>query len=312
MAGDTKDAGAGSKAGWLLLGAAALLAAGSIGYNVMAGGEPEDGVAEDETAEPTLDELRAAAEAAPDDAQAWSALAFALFSREDYAAAAEAYKRATGIDDEAAVLFSALGEALLYAEDAGAPDADPMPADALAAFERAVELDPTDPRARYFLGVNKDLGGNHEGAIADWLALLSDTPPGAPWEANLVQTIRQVGRINEIDTEKRIAAAMDGRVPQMGEGAAAAPVRGPTAEQVAAAQDMSEDDRDAMIAGMVARLEARLESEPDDLDGWVMLMRSRANLGETDKAKAALDSAIAANPGEEAELRRQAALLGIG
>ncbi|NBC87918.1 MAG: cytochrome C biogenesis protein CycH, partial [Alphaproteobacteria bacterium] len=120
------------------------------------------------------------------------------------------------------------------------------------------------------------------------------------------------GRINEIDTEKRIAAAMDGRAPQVAAGNAGGPVRGPTAEQVAAAQDMSEDDRDAMIAGMVARLEARLESEPDDLDGWVMLMRSRANLGETDKAKAALDSAIAANPGEEAELRRQAALLGIG
>lgn len=315
MAGDTKDAGAGSKAGWLLLGAAALLAAGSIGYNVMGGGEPEDVVSEGETAELTLETLRAAVDADPNDAQAWSALAFALFSREDYAAAAEAYKRASAIDDEAAVLFSALGEALLYAEDAGAPDADPMPPEALAAFERAIELDPTDPRARYFLGVNKDLGGDHEGAIADWLALLSDTPPGAPWEANLVQTIRQVGRINEIDTEKGLAAAMDGRMPPMAGGAAGSAggtVRGPSAEQVAAAQDMSADDRDAMIAGMVARLEARLETEPGDLDGWVMLMRSRANLGETDKAKAALESAIAANPGEEVELRRQAAMLGIG
>ncbi|MEQ8410113.1 MAG: cytochrome C biogenesis protein CycH [Erythrobacter sp.] len=312
MAGQTNEAGAGSRAGWVLLGVAALLAAGSIGYNVIGTGDEPAEVAQAGEAGPTLEELRAAAEASGDDAEPWAALGFALFAREDYAGAAEAYAEATAIDGDAAVLFSALGEALLYAEDAGAPDADPMPARALAAFERAVELDPTDPRARYFLGVKKDLDGDHEGAIADWLALLSDTPPGAPWEANLVQTIRQIGRINEIDTEQRIAAATDGRMPGMTAGAAASSVRGPTAEQVVAAQDMSQDDRDAMIEGMVAQLEARLESEPGDLDGWVMLMRSRINLGERDRARTALERAIAANPQEEAELRRQAAMLGIG
>ncbi|QIQ88029.1 MAG: tetratricopeptide repeat protein [Erythrobacter sp.] len=261
---------------------------------------------------PTLDELRAAAEANPDDPGAWETLAFALFSREDYAGAAEAYTRATELDPDAAVLFSALGETLLYAADASAVDADPMPEEALAAFRRAVELDPTDPRARYFLAVKKDLDGDPEGAIADWLALLSDTPPGAPWESNVVRTIQQVGRINEIDTEQRIAAAMDGRMPAMPGGPPPrVATRGPSQADIAAAQDMSAEDRSAMIAGMVDQLEARLESEPGDLDGWVMLMRSRANLGEMDRAKAALERAIAANPAEEAELRRQAGMLGI-
>jgi len=301
----------GSRAGWVLLGAAALLAAGSIGYNVLGAGDDAPQVAASADEEPTLEELRAAAEASSDDAGPWSDYAFALFTREDYAAAAEAYARATEIDGDAGVLYSAMGEALLYASDAASADADPMPAQALAAFRRAVELDPTDPRARYFLGVKKDLDGDHEGAIADWLALLSDTPPGAPWEANLVQTIRQVGQINEIDTDQRLAAAMDGRMPQMAGSAPRMATRGPTQADIAAAQDMSEGDRNAMIAGMVEQLEARLESEPGDLDGWVMLIRSRANLGQPDRAKAALERAIAANPAEEAELRRQAGLLGI-
>ena len=74
---------------------------------------------------------------------------------------------------------------------------------------------------------------------------------------------------------------------------------------------MSSSDRDAMVAGMVSSLEARLQDEPQNLDGWVMLIRSRATLGETGKAREALANAIAANPGEADELHRQAAMLGI-
>ena len=66
-----------------------------------------------------------------------------------------------------------------------------------------------------------------------------------------------------------------------------------------------------MATSMVEQLEARLQNEPKNLDGWVMLMRSRMTLGEPAKAKAALDAAIKANPGEAAELKRQAAALGI-
>jgi cytochrome c-type biogenesis protein CcmH len=318
MAVDTRkdtqaEAGASSKAGWILLGVAALLAAASIGYNVMGAGEADSEplAAVAGSAGPSIEDLRAAAEASPEDAEAWAALGFALFSREDYAGAAEAYGRASAIDNEAAVLFSALGEALLYAEDAGAPDADPMPPEALAAFRRAVELDPTDPRARYFLAVKKDLDGEHEAAIADFLALLADTPPGAPWESNVVRTIRQIGQINDIETDERIAATMEQRLPQGSGGTPRMATRGPSAADVAAAQDMSEGDRAAMIAGMVSQLEERLEGEPGNLDGWVMLMRSRMMLGEAAQAKAALQRAIAANPEEATELRRQAAMLGI-
>ena len=42
-----------------------------------------------------------------------------------------------------------------------------------------------------------------------------------------------------------------------------------------------------MIRGMVDGLEARLKSEPADLEGWQRLIRARAVLGEMDKARGA-------------------------
>ena len=66
-----------------------------------------------------------------------------------------------------------------------------------------------------------------------------------------------------------------------------------------------------MLFRSVAQLETRLQKEPKNLDGWVMLMRSRMTLGEPAKAKAALDAAVKANPGAAAQLRDQAAALGV-
>jgi cytochrome c-type biogenesis protein CcmH len=60
--------------------------------------------------------------------------------------------------------------------------------------------------------------------------------------------------------------------------------RGPTAEQTQAARDMPADERDEMIRGMVDGLAARLQQQPDDLEGWRMLGRSWAVLGEPAKS----------------------------
>ena len=69
----------------------------------------------------------------------------------------------------------------------------------------------------------------------------------------------------------------------------ASPVtRGPSREDVAAAQRMSPQNRMNMIRGMVEGLAQRLAEEPDDTDGWARLARSYRVLGETKKARDAL------------------------
>lgn len=316
---DQSAGGKSAKAAWVLFGAAALLAAGAIAWNVSRAPDTAPVATQGGETLPTIPELRASADASPNDAEPWADLAYAHFQRGEFADAAKAYKKATAIDDGAAVLWSALGESLVYAEDKASADADPLPPEAVAAFRKATEIDPSDPRARYFLMVEKDLAGDHEGAIAGWLELLKESPAGAPWERDLVLTIEQVGKVHDIAVTDRLAKAMDGRLPPIavpGSGdvagaAASGNVGGPTQAQIAAAQSLSSEEQQAQIEGMVAMAEAKLQDDPTNLDRWVMVMRSHSMLGNPAKAKATLEAAVAANPANEAGLREQARALGI-
>jgi len=264
--------------------AAVLLAAGIIGYRL-------------------IGSLPVAEQSEGQSAEYWQQQGLTLFQQEHYAEAADAYRRATDADPDSAVLWSSLGEALVMASER-----DPMPPAALEAFRKAIALDRKDPRARYFLAVEKDLAGDHESAIADWLALLADTPPGAPWETDLKRTIEQVGRINSLDVASRIETATADRPAAP---PAMAGIPGPSQEQLAAASSLRPAEQQEMAEGMVARLAARLENEPGDVEGWIMLMRSYQTLGRADQARDALDSALAANPGERSRLQDAARTLGI-
>ena len=296
----------------LLLGAAAL-AVVSVGYNVLrdASRRPGGSAAPALAAQPSDPEsairaLQEQAGANPDDPEGWQRLGWAYFDAGRYADAARAYRRATKLAPGNATFWSSLGEAVVMASER-----DPMPPEAAAAFDKAIRLDPKDPRARYFLAVRKDLAKDHEGAIRDWLALLADTPPGAPWEIDLRRTIEQVGRINGVDVARRLAAIRPTAPhPPMGSVATAA-IPGPTREQMQAASQLPKGQQDAMIETMVAGLEAKLNANPGNVDGWIMLMRSRMTLGETAKAQAALAAARKANPGQAARIAQEARLLGV-
>ena len=90
--------------------------------------------------------------------------------------------------------------------------------------------------------------------------------------------------------------------------------RGPSQEQVAAAQDMTPEEQREMIAGMVASLAARLEDQPDDLQGWLMLMRSYGVLGDRESATDAYNTARSRFEGSNEALKtldEQARVAGI-
>lgn len=62
--------------------------------------------------------------------------------------------------------------------------------------------------------------------------------------------------------------------------------RGPSAADMAAAEDMSDEDRTAMIQNMVSNLSERLASEGGSPEEWAQLIRALGVLGETDRATA--------------------------
>jgi cytochrome c-type biogenesis protein CcmH len=284
--------------------AAVAIAAGAIGYRIVTTNDSEAGTPMP-TASGSIADLQQHAQSAPNDAGAWQQLAYAQFDAGNYSEAVNAYEHATKASPGKAVLWSSLGEARVMASEH-----DPMPPAALEAFRKAVALDPKDPRARYFLAVDKDLKGDHKGALADWLALLKDTPAGAPWDSDLQRTIEQVGKINKIDVARQIAAATSDR-PTRQPPTAGMAIPGPTQDQLAAASSIPPSQQQAMAEGMVASLAAKMKANPTNVDGWIMLMRSYRQLGRDGEARAALASAVAANPSRAEELRSAAATLGL-
>jgi cytochrome c-type biogenesis protein CcmH len=293
------------------LGAGVAALAGALIYSATRdGGASESAASAVATAGPagTIETLEARTKKDPRDVEAWQLLGWSYFDAGRYSDAANAYREATALSPDRGVLWSSLGEAIVMASER-----DPMPREAADAFEKAASLDPKDPRARYFNAVRRDLSGDHKGAIDDWVALLRETPQGAPWETDLKRTIEQVGKINKIETAAVVASADAARATLKAPAGsvAAAAIPGPTRQQMSEAAQLPPGQQQAMVEGMVASLEGKLKANPANVDGWIMLMRSRMTLGETAKASAAFQSAVAANPSARARLTSEAKLLGV-
>ena len=240
----------------------------------------------------------------PGDPEGWRMLGWSYFQTGRYADAAAAYGHAVTLQPANAEYLSAQGESLLRA--AGGQ----ITPDAVAAFRKAVAADPKDPRARYFLAAYKDQQGDHKGAMDDWIALLKSAPADAPWAQEVRSFAEQQARSRGEDISARLP-------PQSAQVQASAPATappGPNEDQVAAAAQMAGSDRQAMIAGMVDRLQAQLKASPRDEDGWVRLMRARMVLGQGAAASAAYRDARRAfdgDPAGEAALRDAAQGLSV-
>jgi cytochrome c-type biogenesis protein CcmH len=280
---------------------AALVAVVAIGLSLRGIGEENASPAATQMpsgdANTAIAQLEAKLKDNPKDAQGWQMLGWALMQTDKYAEAAQAYARAAQLDPKKSEYWSSLGEARVLA---GPGD---VPAEAKTAFDKAIAIDPKDPRARYFIAVAQDIGGDHKGAIEGWLALLADTPAGAPWEADVRRLIGEVGAKEKIEVASRLAAIRPAPVTG-GAAIATAAIPGVSRAQMQAGAQLPKGQQEAMIAGMVDGLEAKLKANPKNESGWIMLMRSRVQLGEESKSATALKNARAAHAEDSAVLKR--------
>ncbi len=296
----------------IILLASALIAAGAVGVSIWRGqggttvAQPSDNsTAPIQATDPAaaITQLEAQLKANPGDAKGWRMLGEAHREAGNFAESAMALRRATALDPNNAQGWSMLGEALALA----APP--PISAEARTAFKTALAKDPEDPLAAYYLAVAKDMDGDHKGAIDDWFALLDRSPAGAPWIEEVRGAITNVAAKYKIDVAKRLAAA---KAPQPAASSiATAGIPGPSPDQMQAATALPKGQQDAMVTQMVEGLAKKLEANPKNVDGWIMLMRSRVTLGQTAQATQALAKAKAANPAESAQLDAAARALGL-
>jgi cytochrome c-type biogenesis protein CcmH len=254
-----------------------------------------------------IGQLEARMKQSPGDPEGWRMLGWSYMRTGRYAQAANAYGRAAALDPASAEYLSAQGEALTQAS---AGEVTPA---ALKAFGQALARDPADPRARYFLAMARDQRGDHAGAMADWIALLKNAPPDAPWAAQVRGLVEGIAKAHGDDIGGRLPPAPAPTAADAQGSVSAAPA-GPTADQVAAAGRMAPADQGAMIRGMVEGLASRLKANPRDADGWLRLMRARMVLGDPADAASAYRQAMSAyadSPTQQAAFRAAAGQLGI-
>jgi cytochrome c-type biogenesis protein CcmH len=207
----------------------------------------------------------------PTEARGWTVLAPVLVKLGRFDDAAKAYRNAITYAGDTAERRADLGETMAMA--AGGV----ITADAKAEFERALALNPQEVKSRYFLGLAAEQDGRPSDAAALWRAMLEKAPADAPWRPMLQSELARVG---------------GAKVPALAD------------DTTAAAKDMSEADRAAMIGGMIDRLATRLKQNGDDVEGWLRLVRAYMVLGDADKAKGARAEARQAVGGNADTLRR--------
>ncbi|MER9417081.1 c-type cytochrome biogenesis protein CcmI [Mesorhizobium sp. M0306] len=221
-------------------------------------------------ADSSVDELIARAEAHlaanPSDGRGWDVLAPVYLRMQRYADAVTAYRNAIRLDGDSAARQAGLGEAIANA--AGGI----VSADAQAAFEAALKLDPANPKASFYLAMGMAQEGRLAEATAAWQKMLAALPQGSPWRGAVEQALAE-------SAARSVASET--------------PAKGPSAEDIDAASSMSPQDRQAMISTMVAGLDEKLRQNPRDEEGWMQLVRSYAVLGKTDQARDALNRGIA-------------------
>ena len=213
----------------------------------------------------------------PEEGEGWDVIAPVYMAWRRYPDAAQAYAQAIRLLGESAKRLSGQGQALVLANNGVVTE------DARSALERAFTLDPKLIEPRILLAIAKEQDGKFEAAIADWQALLDTSQGDAPWREMV---------------EKRIAAAeahlagnptpeAETPTPQAG----AQSQNGPSASDIAAAQNMSPAERQAMVERMVQGLAARLDQNGSDLPGWLKLVRAYSVLDRKDDALKALQRA---------------------
>jgi cytochrome c-type biogenesis protein CcmH len=226
-----------------------------------------------------LDKLAAKLKINPSNAEGWLLYARTAGSLRRWGEAEDAYRHAIALGSAGADIQSGYGEMLTLQADGMVTPA------AHDAFVAALKDDPKNDVARYYLGLAAGQAGEPEQAIQEFQTLLAEIPEDSPMREEIGKRIGEAAK----------AAGLP--MPELAKGTPAEAQNSDDAA-MAAASSMPQGAQQDMIAGMVAKLAARMQTEPGDVDGWMRLGRAYAVLGDREKAADAYGRAAALKPGD--------------
>ena len=224
----------------------------------------------------------------PEDGRGWDVIAPVLLKMGRADDAAEAYRSAIRILGPSVLRLEGLSQALMARSNGIVGE------EVRVVLRSLLKIDPANPRARFYMALGLEQEGRTADAVVAFESIAMKSPANAPWLPLVNEHIARNGGTPVIATDKFLA--------------------NPTHEDIAAAQSMNAGDRQQMIRGMVASLDAKLSADPNNFEGWVRLVRSYAVLNDKDRAADALKRGLAAfpPPGEQgSQLLALARELGI-
>ncbi|WP_442163807.1 c-type cytochrome biogenesis protein CcmI [Rhizobium leguminosarum] len=220
----------------------------------------------------------------PDDGKGWDVLAPIYFRTMRVNDAQVAYRNAIRLLGPSPVRLDGLAETLMAVSDGVVTE------EARQVLEQSLTLEPDNPRARFYIALSMEQAGRPDEARQAFEALAKQSPADAPWLPLVNEHIAMNGGAKS--GADPAAPGADPAAP----GAGPAAPGNPTQQDVAAAETMSAGDRQQMIRGMVESLDAKLNEDPNNFEGWVRLVRSYAVLNDKDRAAGALKRGLAAFP----------------
>lgn len=238
-----------------------------------------------------VQELRAAVAERPDDLRGHELLARNEATLLNFNAAYRAQAQVILLKQDTATSFdyTQLADLMIRAAQGYvSPEAD-------AALRDALARDPNNGFARYYTGLMLSQNGRPDATFRIWRDLLETGPEAAPWIAPIRARIDDLAWFAGVDYT------------------APAP-SGPTAEDIDAAEELSAEDRSAMINAMVAGLADRLANEGGTPQEWAQLISAYGVLGEIEKADLVwteAQSVFAATPEALAPITAAARAAGI-
>lgn len=221
----------------------------------------------------TVTQITAHLQTNPSDVEGWRMLGWTHTRLTQFDKAKIAYQQALELTPQDANTLSAYAETLTLIANGEVTEA------ALNAFNQAIQLDPTNMRSRYYTGLAEKQRGNSEGAYKMWITMLQSTPLDAPWRADLLRQATE------------LAANLGVALP---DNLSIAKSKGPSADMIKAAEQLTPQQRKVMIEGMVEQLSSRLQQNPNNLSGWKQLIGAYLVLERRQQAKTALTTARSA------------------
>ena len=215
-----------------------------------------------------MEQLRAALVNRPLDLQGFRLLARNEANIGDHAASAAAQRHVINLlgDEVPVAEYVILAEQLILAAGGVvSPEAERV-------VEDILRRDPRNGPGRYYTGLMFAQTGRPDLTFRLWRGLLDESQPGAPWVPHIRGTIEELAAI---------AGVRYTLPPLSAQGA-----RGPSDADMAAAMEMSEEERAEMIGAMVEGLSARLGTQGGPAGDWARLISALGVLGEEARARA--------------------------